>query len=214
MLARLSLLACGAVLLAAAPAIAKDKTKPTPIACEGIYGPESSEALLKQTFGAENVFTGKVDGPEGEELLATTVFPNEPRKTMQFSWWDEENRSQLAAVDLAADQVGPGGVQVGQTVAEVVALNGAPFTMSGFWWDYGGYANIDKGKLANLDENTCFLSIRFAPPDDYSQAIDVTPVSGDTQVPSDEGLLEVLDVRVQSVSVSWADPNGESQGDE
>jgi len=209
MIIRLSLLAlCTAFVVT--PAIAKEKTKvpAEQVACAGVFGPDSSEALLIETFGAENVVTGQVYGPEGIEMLATTLFPDDPQKTMQMGWWDEENLTKLAYVELAPSQVGPSGVRVGMTVAEIEAINGEPFIIGGFWWDYGGYANIESGNLTDLPGD-CHLSLRFSPAEEYSSAIDVAPVSGEVQIPSGEGLLQILDTRLQVLSLSYASPYAE-----
>ena len=212
MIARLSALALCAAL-AITPVLAKDKSAaPAPaasdaLACEGVFGPQSSEATLVETFGADNVVTGQVPGPEGTEMLATTIFPNDPQKTMQVGWWDEDNLERLAYVDLAPSQTGPLGVHIGMTPAEVEALNGKPFMIGGFWWDYGGYANIETGKLTDLPGG-CYLSLRFSPQDEYPADLDVSAVSGEVQVPSDEPLLEQLDTRVQVVSLSYPSPEG------
>lgn len=210
MTARLSLLALCAAL-AITPAFAKDKSSApvahSDVACDGVFGPQSSEALLIQTFGADNVVTGQVPGPEGMEMLATTLFPNDPEKTMQIGWWDEADRERLAYVELSPSQVGPLGVRVGMTPAEVEALNGEPFLIGGFWWDYGGYANIESGKLTNLPGG-CYLSLRFSPKDEYPADTDVTAISGEVQVPSGEPLLVQLDTRVQVISLSYPSPEG------
>ena len=201
MLARMSfalLCAC----LVATPALAKDKTE---FSCTGVFGPDSSEALLIETYGADNVVTGQVPGAEGMEALATTVFPNDPEKSMQFGWIDDETRQGLGYVYLPPSIDGPHGIHVGMTVAEVLAINGKPFSIGGFWWDYGGYAQIDQGTLVNADDATCFLSLRFSPADDYQPDLDTTSVSGEVSIPTDEPLLEKLDTRVSVVSVTYPD---------
>lgn len=204
MLARRSLIALCAVL-AAGPALAKEKTE---FACAGVFGADSSEALLIQTYGADNVLTEQEDGPDGTTVLATKVFPNDPDKTLVFTWWDDEEHAGLNYVDLAPSMIGPHGVRVGMSVAEVLAINGAPFTIGGFWWDYGGYANIDKGLLASADEG-CFISLRFAPADIDYGTLDVSSVSGEVSIPSDAPLLATLDTRVQVLSISYAGPEGD-----
>lgn len=201
MLARVSfalLCAC----LVATPALAKDKTA---FSCTGVFGPDSSEALLIKTYGADNVVTGQVPGAEGMDMLATTVFPNDPDKTMVFGWMNEETREGLGFVDLPPSIEGPHGVHVGMSVADVLAINGKPFSIGGFWWDYGGYAQIEQGTLANADDATCFVSLRFSPADEYPQDLDVSAVSGEVSIPADEPLLEKLDTRVSTVSVSYPD---------
>lgn len=201
MFARLSVLALCAALIAT-PALAKDKTA---FACDGVFGPDSSEALLIETYGADNVLTEMTDGPEGSTILVTKVFPDDPARMLQFSWMDEEDHAGLGAVDLPPTMAGADGVRVGMSVAEVEAINGAPFNIGGFWWDYGGYAMVETGKFANLDDG-CYISLRFAPADrDYGN-LDVSAVSGEVTIPSDEPLLETLDVRLQVLTISYPGP--------
>lgn len=204
MIARLSLIALSAVLLAS-PVASKEKTKTkavaNTVACAGVYGPDSSEALLKETFGAENVVTGMVYGAEGMEMLATTVFPDDPEKKMQFGWFDDESLTRLAYVELARGQVGPGGIAVGMSIADVVKANGAEFEVNGFWWDYGGYAYIETGALAGTFDGGCTIALRFAPLEEELEGIDITSIGGDTQVSSSEPLLETVDVRLQVLTL-------------
>ncbi|WP_152658666.1 hypothetical protein [Devosia chinhatensis] len=204
MRARLSL-AMLSLALVAAPALAGDAPV-EPVQCAGIFGPDSSESLLRDTFGDDNVVTGIVPGPEGTELLATTIFPDDPDRRMEFGWFDEQNLARLNYVELSPSQAGPQGVRIGMSVAEVEALNGQPFAVGGFWWDYGGYAIIDDGALAGVLEGGCYLSIRFAPAEDYPQDIDVTPVAGEVQVPSADPLLATLDTRVQVLTIGYPWP--------
>lgn len=208
MIARISLIALSLAMLAIAPVAAKDKTKSAggeTVTCEGVFGRKSSDALVRQTFGDENVETGTVYGVEGIELLATTVFPDDPQRRMQFTWWDEDKLEYLGSVELAPGQQTPEGVRIGQTVAEVEAINGAPFTINGFWWDYGGGAMFENGALKSPEEG-CSFRLRFAPRDDYPESLDITPVAGEVQVPSSEPLLKELDVRVSEVSLGYPWP--------
>jgi hypothetical protein len=205
MLARLLVITlCTATIAAPVAAKEKGKIQAEVVTCAGAFGADSSERLLIDAFGAENVVTGQVPGPEGTTYLGTTVFGNDPERTMIFSWFDEEARTRLSAVDIGPSQIGPGGVRIGMTAAEVEAINGDPFTMGGFWWDYGGYAGFDSGALAGPLPGGCYLSLRFAPPDEISSAIDITPITGDVQVRSDEGLLDALGVSVEKISLGYA----------
>ncbi len=209
MLPRLSLAVLSLALVAATPLAAKEKTRPAEpqeIACSGVYGPDSSEALVKETFGAENVVTGMVYGAEGIEMLATTVYPDDPERKMEFGWFDDENLTHLSYVELSPSQTAPGGVKLGMSVDELVELNGEPFIVGGFWWDYGGYANFESGALAGEQEGGCYISIRLSPADEYPADLDVTAVSGEVQVPSDEPLLAKLDTRVQVLSIGYPWP--------
>jgi hypothetical protein len=200
MLARLSLFALCAAL-AGTPVLAQE------FDCSGVFGPESSADLLIQTYGADNVVTGNVPGAEGMDMLATTVFPNDPDKKLVFGWWDEEGLKELSYVDLPPSMSGPHGVRTGMSVDEVVAINGAPFTIGGFWWDYGGYATIDTGKLANIGDG-CYVWMRFSPAEDYPASTDVTEIAGDRQIPTTEPLLKTVDTRLAVLSVGYPGPEG------
>jgi len=185
-------------LLLATPAFAEQLT------CDGPFSADSSEAKLVEAFGQDNVVTGEVAGPEGSTVLATTIFPNDETRRIEVGWWDEDGLSQLAYFTVPSGDVAPQGVKTGMTLAEVEALNGAPFEIGGFWWDYGGYANFTGGKLGSAAEG-CIVSVRFAPKDDYPADLDVNSIAGEVEIPSSEPLLQQLDVRVQSLSVSYPD---------
>jgi hypothetical protein len=203
MLTRLPFLALCAAL-ASQPALAQTQTDI--VSCSGIFGPESSESQLIQTFGADNVISGDVPGPEGITIFATTVYPDDPDRQMEFGWYDEENRDTVSYVELSPSQAGPHGVRIGMSVAEIEAINGAPFNIGGFGWDYGGYAEIEQGNLAG-DSNGCFISLRFSPSEEAIGETDITPISGEISIPSSEPLLEQVDTRVQSITLGYPDPN-------
>ncbi|MGV8853814.1 MAG: hypothetical protein ACOH2L_04150 [Devosia sp.] len=214
MRALLSLPVLMLVALVVVSAQAKDKVKPVAetVSCDGVLGPKSSEALLIETFGKDNVVTGMVPGAEGEDSLGTTVFPNDPNRKMVFGWWDEENRSYLSYVDLAPDQTTPTGARIGMSVAEIEALNGAPFTVGGFWWDYGGYAAFDTGKLAYPDAG-CGFNLRFDITADIPADVDANAVAGEVTLPSAEPLLKQLDAHVVGISLGYPYPDELPQTD-
>lgn len=187
------------LLLLAAPAMAAD------LVCEGPFAADSSEARLIEAFGKDNVVTGDVPGPEGSTVLATTIFPNDPAKTIEFGWWDEDKHERVAYFTVPADDTAPGGLKKGLTVKEVEALNGGPFQLYGFFWDYGGAASFEGGKLAP-PEGGCSVSVRFAV-GDYPADLNVDAISGDMQISSSEPLLEQVDARVDTVTVGYPDAN-------
>lgn len=216
MIARLSLLALSLAMIAAAPVVAKDKAAPSAaaetVSCEGVFGPKSSAAAVTEAFGADNVVTGMVDGPEGSEVLATTVYPNDPTRVMEFGWWDEEKREYPSYVELSPSQITPTGVKIGMSVAEVEAINGAPFSINGFWWDYGGNGVFETGALVN-PETGCGFWLHFSPKDEYPESLDTSAIAGEVTVPSKEPLLKELDVRVTQITLGYAWPDDLPQPD-
>jgi hypothetical protein len=191
-------LALGVLALLSSGAMAAE------IACDGPFAADSSAQRLIETFGKDNVVTGDVDGPEGTTVLATTVFPNDPNRKMEFGWWDEDKLERVAYFTLPAEDTAPGGLKPGLTIKEVEALNGGPFKLGGFWWDYGGAANFDGGKLAEAPGG-CVVSVQFEPKADIPADLDVSTISGEVEIDSTDPLLEKLDTRVVSVSIGYPD---------
>lgn len=187
----------------ATPALAEE------VKCEGAFAADSSAQRLEEIYGKENVVTGETDGPEGSTIIATTVFPDTD-KAMLFGWWDEENHRDLSYAELPyGDSVA--GLHAGLTVREVEALNGEPFTMTGFWWDYGGYAGFQSGKLSDIPGG-CHLSVYFQPSESAPDGVDTTAISGDVEVPSSEPLLETLKVKVEALTIGYPFPGLEEEG--
>jgi hypothetical protein len=189
------------------------------VACTGPLGAGSSEAALIEAYGKDNVTTGEVDGPEGSRMLATTVFPDDPDRRFEVFWWDEESRSVLATFSVPARDTAPGGLRLGMTPAEVAALNGGPFDMSGFDWDYGGYANLGEDSPLLELPGGCYPSIRFAPTKEVPEGTNINAIEGDVQVPSTEPLLDTLDARVSELWLNYPVPEemegeGEGEGEE
>ncbi len=192
----------GAVSL---PALAEE------VVCGGPLGADGTEAGLIDAYGKDNVVTGEVDGPEGTTIVATTVFPNDPERSFQVYWWDEEAHEGLASFSLPAGATAPGGLRPGMTAAEVEALNGGPFTITGFGWDYGGFANFgETGALANLPGG-CYPSVRFAT-GNIPDGLNIDSIQGDgVEIPSADPLLAKVDARVESVWLGYAMPEADEE---
>lgn len=176
------------------------------IACEGAFAIDSSEARLIEIYGADNVVTGMVPGPEGSEMLATTVFPDNPKKVLQFVWWDEQSLSDPSYIELPDKAVAPGGLRTGMSLAEVEAINGEPFTLLGFGWDYGGAASFESGALSNLPGD-CMLSVNFYYYGTAPEGVDTLPAMGDKELSSDDPLLAQMQIELDAISVGYPHPD-------
>jgi len=209
-----------AVLLPlAAPAAATEALPPPDpvqtLSCDGAFARDASEESLKAAFGAENVEYKTVSGAEGMETPATVIYPTDPKRSVTVFWWDEAGRSKPASVqvqaDFAADPDGMNpwmtdvlwqsvqGVRIGSTAAELEALNGKAFDVSGFGWDYGGYAVNWNGGALESPEGACSLSVRFSP------SADPVPdgAMGDTQLKSDSAELQAAKPRVTEFTIGY-----------
>ena len=176
------------------------------LACEGVFGIDTSEARFIATFGAENVVTAEVPGPEGMTMIATIVYPGDPEREFQAVWWDEEGLKDLSYVSVPPGDTAPGGVRIGMSIADVEELNGGPFTIYGFDWDYGGAANFEGGALAELPQD-CRLMVSFQPSLAYPEGVDIDPIIGDKEVPSDLPLMRRVEPKVTALMFGYPHPD-------
>lgn len=209
---------CGAALAAFSLAQAAE---PTAIACEGPFAKDATEETLKAAFGADNVVYKTVPGPEGTETNASVIYPNDPSKMVTVNWWDEEKRALPSNISVsfapkddaasAADYWATAiawssvqGVKIGATIEEIQTLNGKPFKISGFEWDYGGFAvNWDGGKLETPEGSDCHLMVRFTP------SAESTPegAMGDQELSSDNKDVLAAKPRVSEFAVGYPAPD-------
>jgi hypothetical protein len=160
-------------------------------------------ASLEQRFGAANVVEQERPGPEGETYIATVVFPNEPARRIEIVWRDLEAREVPMAVavrDAGSNWVGRNGITIGTELEDVERLNGRPFKLYGFNWDYGGYVSGWNG--GSMEDPACRISARFTP-----TAEGVEYASGDTEFQSDAEGVRAAKARVEEIGLGFSHPD-------
>ena len=131
-------------------------------ACEGPFGPDTSQARLAETFGAQNVTFAQVAGDEGTYPEATVIFPTVPAKRLSIVWHGEgtDTPNYLYIGEDSAWTVQ--GLKVGMSIDDVEELNGSPFMLGGFNdMDRGAVADWQDGKLT-LSSGPCRIDVNFS----------------------------------------------------
>jgi hypothetical protein len=139
----------------------------------GSINKNTSLAQLKEAYGARNVKSANLPGPEGTTLKGAVLFKGGDRE-MHVIWNDEKPEKEVFDVQLVGKSWVVGDrLKLGAGVADVEAENGGPFKVSGFDWDLGGFANFEGGKLAGK------VMVRFSPSGQSDESL-----SGDRQIAS------------------------------
>ena len=103
---------------------------------------------------------------EGAYDPGTILFPEDPLKRAEIVWGDVDQRAHPARIEVLGDRSlwhTAEGITLGTTVHSLELLNGKPFTMNGFGWDYGGWvASWEEGRLGSALNNS--LSLRMHEP--------------------------------------------------
>jgi hypothetical protein len=134
------------------------------------------------------------------------IFPNDPARRLELQWQDEEKRTRLFEVKVAGESKwqGPNGIRIGTPLAEIEQINGAPFEITGFEWDLGGFGSAQKGKLARLPGG-CVVNFRFSPQVSLNTAKHRALI-GDRKIRSNKKLLREVKPAVMEFYVGYAVP--------
>lgn len=102
----------------------------------------TTENLLVRQFGATNVKDDSLDVGEGQMVAGTVLFPTDSARRVEIFWDDSapaHTRINMLRVRGTHSlwTVTPD-VTLGTSLADLETLNGRPFTLAGFDWDYGG----------------------------------------------------------------------------
>ena len=78
-----------ALVLAAAPLSAQQRTLPTGahvVACSGIFAKDSDHLKLTTAFDSKNITFTDVEANDGTKVPASVLFPNDPKRRLEV-WW-------------------------------------------------------------------------------------------------------------------------------
>lgn len=173
----------------------------------GSLGSSTTRLELETRFGKDNVTVETFDGAEGDgSYPALVVFPKDPRKRLELVQ-DADNPdapiTELRVSDPASQWHDANGLHPGMTLAELVALNGAPVSFYGLGWDYGGAVqDWHGGKLANAVDAATFHRVALVTRKD---AGDASVPEGDGSFRSDDSHYPTMgkDLIVGQVGISW-----------
>jgi hypothetical protein len=197
-------LVAGLLVLTPCLAPAERAAAPRAIKCEGPFGRDAGHADLVKAFGSANVVYQDIDGAEGEKIKASVLYPNDAKTKLEIIWDDEKARRgpMIRARDQSA-WASANGIRIGMAIADIEKMNGKPFTLSGFDWDYGGRVKDWRGgELAKPLPGGCIVGVEFVHPEDSPEA-NLTKVSGDGDFLSDNADMRAVDPYVAVVTISY-----------
>jgi hypothetical protein len=104
------------------------------VTCGGAFAKDSSHLKLATAYKPENIVFTEVDASEGKKLMATVLFPKDPKRRLEV-WWDNETSrsgTYLIVINGQSTWTAPKGLKLGLQIAQLERLNGKPFKLKGF----------------------------------------------------------------------------------
>jgi hypothetical protein len=143
----------------------------------------TTKASLIAAHGAENMREERVPWVDSE-LDAIVMWPDNPAMRAEVLWFgDKSGKPEGARVSGGPESlwVGPSGLLLGSTIADIEAANGGPFTMVAFEnHNHGEVSNFLGGKLDGAPGAGCYVSFSLDMAPDAPQAL-VAALSGDSE---------------------------------
>jgi len=165
----------------------------------------TTEADLIRLLGAENVVRDTIPLGEGDWLMGTTLYKGTPDEA-QILWTDDQHFAKPESVIIRPAGTGQSrwvtnhGLSVGKSLKEVEEINGKPFKLSGFDWDYGGtVTDWMKGKLQS-SYDVAVLQARFGYEGENPAA---EKVSGDRDFSSADPNMQALNPVVTEMIIRF-----------
>ncbi len=174
----------------------------------GAITARTSEADLKKIYGKNNVKDTEVGLGEGETLPGTVVFPNDEKRKIEIVWKDKQRKKSPDFIQFYGEKSLwkiNNGVGLGTRLKELERLNGKPFELAGFEWDYSGTVLSWKGgKLAKpFGRDGQKVTLRLNPNYEKSPKKDLDAVVGDGGFSSSHKSMQRLNPKVDFIIVQF-----------
>lgn len=175
--------------------------------CESAFPPTMTAASLVERFGAENILNTDIPIGEGFYEPGTVVFPESDALKVEILWQDTESLAVPGLVRVRGEQSAwrtKQGLSLGDDLLIVEQLNGEPFQLTGFEWDYAGtQLSWSGGVLKRKETAGCGVRVRFQPDDPSDQMEWYLQVLGDGEYSSGHPAMQALNPGVYELWLEY-----------
>ncbi|MTB50857.1 hypothetical protein [Lewinella sp. W8] len=173
----------------------------------GMITATSTPQTIAADYGEENFVSDSIHLGEGYFIPGYRLFPDQAGELSVIFPGGEINLKDLQITIDAPDTTWYGrgtGIRIGTTLAELNELNGNPFELMGFDWDYGGVVTDWRG--GNLEDYRIRLAYDYE--GRRNEGIPMSIV-GDKRIMSD--LPELADIGVEVIQIIVRLPKGDPE---
>ena len=135
------------------------------VACSGAFAKNSGHLRLAQSYGVHNVEYTEVPGDDGSTLMASVLFPNDPKRRLEVLWDDDLQRSGTRMIVIGGQSTWTAqkGVHLGLPLAALEKVNGKPFKLMGFEKDGMAIVSDWNGGALSLLTDGCKVGVQLKP---------------------------------------------------
>ena len=135
--------------------------------CDSAFRATDDAVSLAERFGAAAVAKGDIYLGEGFSEVGTILFGQSERDRVEILWKDVFGQREPRSVRIRGQGSNwrtPTGVSLGDDLRRIERLNGRPFRLAGFGWDYSGtQLSWAGGRLERPPSASCSTRARMRP---------------------------------------------------
>lgn len=170
----------------------------------GAFIKNSGHLRLAQAYGVHNVDFTEVTGDDGSAMMASVIYPNDPKKRLEVLWDDDTERSgtRMIVIEGQSTWSAEKGLRLGLSLAGLEKLNGKTFKLMGF--DRGGMAIVSDwmGGALGLLTDGCRVGVQLKPDPKASPAT-LSEASSDKEFPSNDPTIRAAKPTVGEIIVAY-----------
>ena len=183
--------------------------RPLAFECGSVFGPGTTPESLAAVFGDANVVSAEVHVGEGHYEPGVVIF-GDAEDRVEVTWRDPSNRYSRSRARIGGERSAwetPGGLRLGLDLRSVEAINGRPFQLAGFGWDYQGTVlSWEGGRLETSADVPCRMLVRLGPTrgaagSDIERAY--AQVRGDRSISSAHSAMRLLNPKIYELLILW-----------
>jgi hypothetical protein len=159
---------------------------------------------LVDRYGARNVKDDDVGIGEGETEPGTVLFPKDPKRSMEIHWKDPKTKLSPQFLTIRGNASlwrAARDISLGTSLKQLEHINGRPFLLSGFAWDYSGTVDSwQNGVLEGEFDGNGRVILRLGPDVQTGRSPEYNEVLGDRSYSSSHPAMQKIDPRVYEIT--------------
>lgn len=177
---------------------------------DGFIRSDATRESLAAIHGAENLAEEQLAWVDSTET-ALVLFPADPAMRTELFWLDKTSGGprHVRVGGPESQWIGPGGLFVGASLADVEAANGGPFELMGFQnHNAGEVVDWLGGALAAKPGETCEFAMTLGLPQDLTgEAVESVSNDPEKVYRSDSPEMKAANPSVDGLGLSFFDPS-------
>ena len=167
---------------------------------------------MRELFGDERISAVDVYLGEGISKPGTAVFADDPTRRLEIIWQDDGRTTprEVRMTGATSAWQTSEGLSLGTRLTHIEQMNGDPFRLTGFAWDYWGtIVACDRGRLTYLGchSRPRTLVVRLGPESRYRDTGEYNQVMGDRVYSSGHPAMQHLDPSVYQLIIPFVTGN-------